>query len=786
MERPESSVKNVFAEMASPVEKIAPVNSQKTAITIDVLGEETYPKLTEWRRRNLVNRARRVLPLPISLTTDDQIGRIWKQRFRTSILRQNKQLTERERLFSQVPDFVKLMLEKDPNLLKNAFPEIYARYTQLITLLKENSVNDSQSSVPESSVAPYFPFLSQLQNYESTSNLPQLNKEAENQLLDEEYENYLKHHEVLQYFASNLNKIHHKQYDLEIEGWTSQVWLRNYGKPDPSIAPSKVPCSGCGAHLHCAATNVPGFMPSEKFTLFSKEELASQLCQRCDFLQRYNVALNVTVPADEYPKLMSQIQLNNSLVVILVDLLDFPCSVWPGIVNLIGEKHSIYLVGNKVDLLPKDDKFYLERIKKSLKESLKANGIGRNAKIRDVSLISAKTGYGVENLVTKLLRDMRKGEDVYLIGCTNSGKSTLFNMLMQTDLCALDNADLMTRATTSLWPGTTLNLLKFPSKKLAGWQMQLRLNRLNLYEKKDIAERRLQWTMYRQDESHFPILSQRIGATFRNNVPVKVEEDHPLSGYSNSQSKAKVFNADSRKLKGGQWVHDTPGVIFKDQLLNLLTTEELLRTVPRELITPRTYTLRPGQSLFVGGLARVDLVQARQNIWLTVFASRYLPVNIVYTEQARKFYELYLGTDMLAVPMGGEERLEQWPKLLPNELTLDCIGWEESCADVVLSNAAWAAVTGGADTRCVLRAFTPEGRGIYVRNPPMLPFAVRLRGKRIPNTPCFENKLFTIDDQTSGAIDSRMVKYNKYQTKIGEKRLRKAVDFVRESDVTRE
>lgn len=523
-------------------------------------------------------------------------------------------------------------------------------------------------------------------------------------------------------------------------------------------------------------------MPSEKFTLFTKEELASQLCQRCDFLQRYNVALNVTVPADEYPKLISKIQLNKSLVVILVDLLDFPCSVWPGIINLIGEKQMIYLVGNKVDLLPKDDKFYLERIKKSLKETLKSSGIGRNTKIRDVSLISAKTGYGVENLVTKLLRDMRKGEDVYLIGCTNSGKSTLFNMLMQTDLCALDNSDLMTRATTSLWPGTTLNLLKFPSKNLAGWQMQLRLNRLNLYEKKDIAERRLQWTMYRQDESHYPLLSQRIGATFRsNNMPFKVEEDHPLK-QNKSSIQSRIFNPDSKKLKGCQWVHDTPGVIFKDQLLNLLTTEELMRTVPRELITPRTYTLRPGQTLFVGGLARIDLMQAREHVWLTIFASRYLPVNIVYTEQARKFYQMHLGTEMLAVPIGGQERLEQWPKLLPNEMTLECIGWEESCADVVLSNAAWASVTGGADTRCVLRAFTPEGRGIYVRNPPMLPFAVRLRGKRIPNTPCFENKLFTIDEQTSGAISQRMVKYDKLDSNISEKRIRKAVHFVRAAD----
>ncbi len=69
-----------------------------------------------------------------------------------------------------------------------------------------------------------------------------------------------------------------------------------------------------------------------------------------------------------------------------------------------------------------------------------------------MSLISAKTGWGVESLVTKLMRDHTKGEDIYLIGCTNVGKSTLFNALMQSDLCKLRDRDLINRATTSLWP----------------------------------------------------------------------------------------------------------------------------------------------------------------------------------------------------------------------------------------------------------------------------------------------------------------------------------------------
>lgn len=46
------------------------------------------------------------------------------------------------------------------------------------------------------------------------------------------------------------------------------------------------------------------------------------------------------------------------------------------------------------------------------------------------------------------------------MGCTNVGKSSLFNALIQSDFCKPDVADIVQKATISQWPGTTLNLLK--------------------------------------------------------------------------------------------------------------------------------------------------------------------------------------------------------------------------------------------------------------------------------------------------------------------------------------
>uniref|UniRef100_A0A6P7H0B3 Nitric oxide-associated protein 1-like n=1 Tax=Diabrotica virgifera virgifera TaxID=50390 RepID=A0A6P7H0B3_DIAVI len=90
-----------------------------------------------------------------------------------------------------------------------------------------------------------------------------------------------------------------------------------------------------------------------------------------------------------------------SLVILMVDLTDFPCSIWPGIADILGPKTPIFVVGNKIDLIPKDDVKFIPNIKQKVVDYMKLNGFG-TSKILDVALISAKTGYGIEDLITSL------------------------------------------------------------------------------------------------------------------------------------------------------------------------------------------------------------------------------------------------------------------------------------------------------------------------------------------------------------------------------------------------
>ena len=231
----------------------------------------------------------------------------------------------------------------------------------------------------------------------------------------------------------------------------------DYGSPNPTIPVSKVSCSGCGAYMHCQSPSVPGYLPQEIFSACDITQLRAQMCQRCRFLREHNVALNVQISPEDYAKTISVIRTQMAMVILIVDLLDFPGSIWPDLLDIIGEKRPVCVVGNKVDLLPQDSKGYLKHISNSLIQELEKSGMHR-ANIKHVCLVSAQTGYGIEDLITKIQHSWGVRGDIYLLGCTNVGKSSLFNALIGSDFCKGKATDLMERATVSAWPGTTLNL----------------------------------------------------------------------------------------------------------------------------------------------------------------------------------------------------------------------------------------------------------------------------------------------------------------------------------------
>ncbi len=545
---------------------------------------------------------------------------------------------------------------------------------------------------------------------------------------------------------------------LQLEKSLSKDELFRYGSSDPTIPASEVPCGGCGALLHCNDPKMPGFVPVEMFEDKSPEALRLVSCQRCHILREYNVALKVSVPPDKYTDTIRHLHTKRALVLLIVDLLDFPGSVWPGILDLLGTNKRIILVGNKTDLLPQDSPDYLKRIHKSMREVFleKCNNglITHDPNMVSSVLVSARTGFHIERLIDIIYSSWHEGRrivgsDIYLVGTTNVGKSSIFNALLESDLCKVKAIDQVEKALTSPIPGTTLNLLKFPVMRPDPSRLNERLTRVKRSMKEFTQRERDRIELLRKHRHRkYSVLRGPVELTFAYHR----DKQLPLTGGSLALERRNPQVTLPQRLDPtdpdfahGRWCYDTPGTVSEDQVIQLLTQDEVNKLIPHLPLQPRTFTFRNGQSLFIGGLARLDLLEgpfAVHPMLVTVFCSDDLPINMVRTADAEEFYRKALAADFLRVPRGDPIRLRDFPPLEGKDFEVDSVDYGQSSCDIVFSSAGWVTCNTGVGRMAGVKAWTPGGRGLYLRDPPFLPFASQLKGKRIGGTPSYKPQIY--------------------------------------------
>ncbi|SFL79922.1 hypothetical protein SAMN04487943_10441 [Gracilibacillus orientalis] len=204
----------------------------------------------------------------------------------------------------------------------------------------------------------------------------------------------------------------------------------------------KIFCDGCGVEIQTEDKNKSGFVPK------SALENEHIICQRCFRLKHYNEVQDVEYTDDDYLRMINQISGTESLVVKIVDIFDFDGSFISGLQRLTGN-NPIILIGNKVDLLPKSTN------KSKLIQWMKKTASDYGLKVQEVFLVSAANGQGFD-MAEKEIETRRNRKDVYVVGCTNVGKSTFINQLINRSSGVKD------AITTSYFPGTTLGFIQIP------------------------------------------------------------------------------------------------------------------------------------------------------------------------------------------------------------------------------------------------------------------------------------------------------------------------------------
>lgn len=198
-------------------------------------------------------------------------------------------------------------------------------------------------------------------------------------------------------------------------------------------------CYGCGAKLQDTDKNKSGYVSDAD----NEKHL---LCQRCFRMKHHNEYHSHYLDSKHFEKIIKDTIKPKSLVVLVVDLFDISSSLSLEISRIV-KNNPIIIVGSKRDLVlksVKDHKIVTYLYKEAQKYKLD---------VQDIILSSATKKYGVDNILDSIFKYYKK-RDVFIVGITNVGKSSIVNSLIN----SIEKSNY--QITISNYPGTTLDSIK--------------------------------------------------------------------------------------------------------------------------------------------------------------------------------------------------------------------------------------------------------------------------------------------------------------------------------------
>jgi ribosome biogenesis GTPase YqeH len=359
----------------------------------------------------------------------------------------------------------------------------------------------------------------------------------------------------------------------------------------------EIRCFGCGAIIQSEDENKIGYVPKS-----AMQKDKNILCKRCFRLKNYHQIQKTEMTKDDFLSILQTIGETDSLILYIIDIFDFNGSMISGLTRHLYQ-NDILVVANKRDILPKSLKD--RKIEHWLRRQLKEEGI----KPIDVLLTSSIKNYHLDDLL-KAINTYRNGRDVYVIGVTNVGKSSLINALIKH---YTDHAEML--ITTSEFPGTTLDLIEIP-----------------LDEKSSL--------------------------------------------------------------------YDSPGIINTHQMAHIIKDEDLKIVIPKSELRPISYQLQDHQTLYFGGLARMDFMQGDTGNF-TCFFPKGFKIHRTKLENADGLYNRHLTLSPSIDTIEDIKDMKVFEFTLPNDKV-----------DIVISGLGFVSIH---NPSAKIRVLAPKGIGVFIR-----------------------------------------------------------------------
>ncbi|GAV80778.1 MMR_HSR1 domain-containing protein, partial [Cephalotus follicularis] len=164
-------------------------------------------------------------------------------------------------------------------------------------------------------------------------------------------------------------------------------------------------------------------------------------------------------------------------------------------------------------------------------------------------------------------------------------------------------------------------------------------------------------------------------------------------------------------------MYDTPGLLHPYLMSIRLNREEQKMVEIRKELQPRTYRIKVGQAIHVGGLTRLDLNQASvETIYVTIWASPNISLHLGKIENADEIWKKHVGVRLQ--PPVSQDRASELGKWEEKEIKVSGTSWDVNSIDIAVAGLSWFSL--GLKGEATLTLWTYDGIEITLREPLVL------------------------------------------------------------------
>ncbi len=202
-----------------------------------------------------------------------------------------------------------------------------------------------------------------------------------------------------------------------------------------------------------------------------------------------------------------------------------------------------------------------------------------------------------------------------------------------------------------------------------------------------------------QNRDIYVVGATNVGKSTFINTILKAYAEAPKDIITVSQSAGTTLDMIEIPI-GDNNLIDTPGIINKNQITHYIDQKAVKSITPKKEIKTKVYQLQSDQTLFIGGLARVDYIKGEKTSFVCYF-SEFLKIHRTKLERAEDLIEHHYGSLLTPIYLDNEINFKEHTFKINSSLK----------TDIVIPGLGFITVKGNLTVRVHLhKALTPYTR----------------------------------------------------------------------------